>query len=129
MLSPLFDTAQPLTWQALALPVAALLALALAAGAFAMLLRLRRRSTRLATAFDTMSQGLCMYDSAERLVICNRRYLEMYDLSPEVVKPGCSFRDVLAHRVSRGNLASDAADYREQLVAPDRPRPDRQPPV
>ena len=38
-------------------------------------------------ALDHMSQGLCMFDAAGRIVVCNRRYLRMYKLSPDVVKP------------------------------------------
>ena len=45
-----------------------------------------------------MTQGLLLFDSSQRLVICNQRYIEMYGLSADVVKPGCSFRDVIAHR-------------------------------
>ena len=39
-------------------------------------------------ALDNMSQGLVMFDSSARLVVCNQRYLEMYGLSPEIVRPG-----------------------------------------
>jgi hypothetical protein len=35
-----------------------------------------------------MSQALLMFDSSARLVICNQRYIEMYRLSPNEVKPG-----------------------------------------
>ena len=39
-------------------------------------------------AINNMSQGLCMFDRNERLVVCNRRYMELYQLPDEVVKPG-----------------------------------------
>jgi methyl-accepting chemotaxis protein len=35
-----------------------------------------------------MSQGLNMFDAQGRITLLNRRYLEMYKLSPEIVKPG-----------------------------------------
>jgi len=41
---------------------------------------LRRRSRRLEIALDYMSQGLCMFDAEHRLVTCNARYLQMYNL-------------------------------------------------
>jgi len=60
--------------------------------------RLLLEKRRLDVAVNNMTQGLLLFDASERLVICNQRYLDMYGLSPEVIKPGCSFRDVLAHR-------------------------------
>ena len=42
-------------------------------------------------AINNMVQGFLMFDSAERIIICNDRYIEMYGLSRDIVKPGCSF--------------------------------------
>ena len=39
-----------------------------------------------------------MFDSAERLVVCNERYRQMYNLSPEVVKPGVTLLQLIKHR-------------------------------
>ena len=50
--------------------------------------RLRERDLRLATAVNNLPQGVVMFDAHERVVVCNERYLEMYGLSPQVVKPG-----------------------------------------
>ena len=55
-------------------------------------------------ALNNMSQGLVMFDSSARLVVCNQRYLEMYGLSPEIVRPGCTLRELLDHRVATGQL-------------------------
>jgi diguanylate cyclase (GGDEF)-like protein len=65
------------------------------------------QNVRFDTALNNMSQGLIMFDRGERLVVCNQRYLDMYGLSPDVVKPGCSFRELLAHRRETGNLEGD----------------------
>ncbi len=62
---------------------------------------------RLDTAINNMSQGLLLYDSSERLVVCNQRYIAMYGLSPEVVKPGLSFRDLLLYRKKIGSFKGD----------------------
>jgi len=48
-----------------------------------------------------------MYDSSERLIVCNQRYIEMYGLSPEVAKPGCSFREIIAYRKETGSFKGD----------------------
>ena len=42
-----------------------------------------------------MTQGLCMFDAQEKLVVCNERYLKMYDLPADIVKPGCSLAEIL----------------------------------
>lgn len=69
-------------------------------------------------ALNNMSQGLATFDASARMVICNRRYLEMYGLSPDVVKPGCSLRDLLNNRVLAGNFrAEDIEQYAHKTAA------------
>jgi diguanylate cyclase (GGDEF)-like protein/PAS domain S-box-containing protein len=69
------------------------------------------------TAVNNMSQGLVMFDAGERLLVCNRRYLEMYGLSREAVKPGCTLLDILRQRIGQGTFAKDPSDYRIDLLA------------
>jgi methyl-accepting chemotaxis protein len=47
--------------------------------------RMRIQNRRLLSAIDNMSQGLNMFDAQGRIVLLNRRYLEMYKLSTEIV--------------------------------------------
>ena len=69
-------------------------------------------------ALSTMLQGLVMFDSSARLVVCNRRYLDMYDLSPDIVKPGCTLSELLNHRVAAGTFfANNPEQYMSELVA------------
>jgi diguanylate cyclase (GGDEF)-like protein len=73
---------------------------------------------RLDTAINNMMQGLIMFDSAERIVVCNNLYVGMYGLSREIVKPGCSLLELLRYRVEIGNfLHHDPEQYRAELVA------------
>ena len=58
-------------------------------------------------ALNNMSQGLAMFDSLARLVVCNQRYLDMYRLPPSIVKPGCTFDKVLACRIKNDNFFTD----------------------
>ncbi len=73
--------------------------------------RLTLEKLRLDTAVNNMTQGLLLFDSSQRLVVCNQRYIEMYGLSAEVVKPGCSFRDVIAHRKQTGSFDGEVDRY------------------
>jgi diguanylate cyclase (GGDEF)-like protein/PAS domain S-box-containing protein len=75
----------------------------------------RRRNLLLDTALNNMSQGLCMFDAQARLVICNRRYVEMYGLPPDIVKPGVPLRDLLRYRVAIGTFSGDPDDYSADL--------------
>jgi methyl-accepting chemotaxis protein len=96
--------------------IAAAVLIGAAVAAVAAYNRMRGRYRRVITAYGYMSQALVMFDAKERLVVFNMRYIEMYDLSPEVVKPGISFQEVLKHRASRANLANDPEEYRKKLL-------------
>jgi len=78
--------------------------------------RLIVEKQRLDTAINNMTQGLLLFDASERIVVCNRRYRDMYGLSPNIVKPGCSFRDLIAHRKETGSFAGDVESYRESIL-------------
>jgi len=69
--------------------------------------RLEAERHRLDTALNNMIHGLVTYDASERIVTFNTRYAEMYNLSPEIVKPGCHFRDLIQHRKDRGSFDGD----------------------
>jgi PAS domain-containing protein len=68
---------------------------------------LRVQNSRFDAALNNMSQGLIMFDAEQRIVVCNDRYLEMYNLSRDIVKPGCTLRALLQHRVERNQLIID----------------------
>jgi methyl-accepting chemotaxis protein len=78
--------------------------------------RTRAKIRSLSDAFDHMSQGLCMFDAAGRMVICNRPYLHMYRLSPDVVKPGCTPRALIEHRRQTGLFTGDPAQYCKDIM-------------
>jgi methyl-accepting chemotaxis protein len=89
--------------------------LAIAAGAFACG-RAHMKVRRFSDALDHMSQGLCMFDAAGRIVVCNRPYLRMYNLSPEVVKPGCTLRELIEHRRQTGLFTGDPEQYCKEIM-------------
>ena len=78
--------------------------------------RLTLEKFRLDTAVNNMTQGLLLFDSSQRLVICNKRYIEMYGLSADIVKPGCSFHDVIAHRKATGSFVGDVERYTGRVL-------------
>jgi diguanylate cyclase (GGDEF)-like protein len=77
---------------------------------------LQAQNMRFDTAINNMTQGLLLFDSSQRLVVCNRRYIEMYGLSAEIVKPGCTFREIIAHRKVTGSFAGDEDEYCARIL-------------
>ena len=68
---------------------------------------LDQRVKELNLALDNMRQGLVMFDESARLVVCNQRYIEMYGLSPDVVKAGSTLTEVIRHGAERGSFSGD----------------------
>jgi len=87
------------------------------AGAIALLARWRGGKDRLlALALNNMSQGVVMFDASGRVVVCNNRYLEIYGLSPDIVKPGARLVDIVRHRFETGTLDRDPEQYCAELM-------------
>lgn len=84
-------------------------------GAFADRL-LENKSRLLATALNSMTQGVVMFDAGGRLVFRNERYVEMYGLPREIVKPGCTMEDIVRNRMATGNFKGDPRKYCAELL-------------
>ncbi|MDP4025015.1 EAL domain-containing protein [Methylobacterium sp. NEAU 140] len=65
--------------------------------------RLTETNLRLDAALDNMSQGLCLYDADDRLMVVNRRYAQIYGLASGTVVPGMRAEAVLAASLAAGN--------------------------
>jgi methyl-accepting chemotaxis protein len=108
IVAALTDAPAPVAGAIMALPFA--LGAAAVTGLFVNAKR-RAQSRLLRAALNNMTQGLCMFDSAARLVLCNERYLEMYGLRPEHGRAGTPLRDLLTHRAASGTFSSDPDRY------------------
>jgi diguanylate cyclase (GGDEF)-like protein/PAS domain S-box-containing protein len=75
-----------------------------------------KREHQLDTVLNNISQGVCMFDSSQRLVVCNERYLQMYNLSAEVVRPGCTLRELIDYRQAAGLLQDDPEEYCRNIL-------------
>ena len=62
----------------------------------------QNQNLRFNTALNNMSQGLCMYDERQRLIVCNQKYREIWQLDAALVSPGASFDDAIAACVAGG---------------------------
>jgi PAS domain-containing protein len=71
---------------------------------------LQQQKLTLNTAINNMGEGLCMFDAGKRLVVCNDRYAEMYQLPPGMLKVGTSHHEIIKHRIKSGILKGEASD-------------------
>src|SRR5579871_1765418 len=71
----------------------------------------------LRAVLDNMSQGVLLFDAEARLVFCNRRYIEMYGLSPDRAQPGCALLDLLNDRLRARTFSGNPAEYIAELMA------------
>jgi diguanylate cyclase (GGDEF)-like protein len=68
---------------------------------------LETQNERLDAALTNMSQGLCMFDASERLVIFNKRFAELYRVPAEKIRPGMAAGEVIALAGQYGGSESD----------------------
>jgi len=62
------------------------------------------------SALDGVAEGVCVYDADNRIVLFNRRDLELFNMSPDVIRPGISYAEVLTHSASLGNFPPEMLD-------------------
>ena len=65
---------------------------------------LQKRNLQFDTAINNMSQGLCFFDPDHRLIVCNDRYIEMYDLPRGRVGPGTPLTEIVDMRFEAGSF-------------------------
>jgi diguanylate cyclase (GGDEF)-like protein len=69
------------------------------------------QNARFATAVNNMSQALLLMDASGRMQMCNHRYIEMYGLTPEIARPGCTLKKLLEARIACGSWAGSPDEY------------------
>ena len=58
-----------------------------------------RHAARFEAAVNNIPQGLCMFDRDDRLIVCNQRYIDMYQLPEELTRRGAPWNEIIDHRV------------------------------
>jgi diguanylate cyclase (GGDEF)-like protein len=79
--------------------------------------KFREKNLQRDTALENMSQGLVMFDSAARLVMCNDRYRQIYNMPPDSTKPGSTVLDLIESRVASGTFSGSPEKYVDGLLA------------
>lgn len=77
------------------------------------------QNMRFQAALNNMSQALCMFDKDQRLIMCNDRYAQMYNLTPEHVRVGTTLQQIVEARIKNGIFAEgDPESYLRERIAP-----------
>jgi diguanylate cyclase (GGDEF)-like protein len=71
---------------------------------------LRVRHLQFDTAINNMSQGLCFFDASHRLIVCNDRYVDMYDLARDRVGRGTPLSEIVDMRFDAGSFPAMSRD-------------------
>lgn len=68
------------------------------------------QNERFNAALANMSQGICLFDAEQRLIVSNQRYADIYGLDPELVRPGITLREILQLRIDKGFFAGGSPE-------------------
>jgi diguanylate cyclase (GGDEF)-like protein len=98
-------------------------------GLFWMLARQFRRQVNQNSTLDTVlsniTQGVCFFDSAKRLLLWNRRYADIYNLPYEAMCAGRSLAEIVTYRDAAGSgpeqSVSDYLDLQVRFAAASQP--------
>lgn len=74
-------------------------------------------SALLSIVLNNMTQGVILFDAHKRILVCNNRYIEMYGVSPDDVKPGCTLLGLIENRITTGSLNIDPKKYRDEFLS------------
>ena len=67
-------------------------------------------NTRFDAVLGNLPQGVCFYDSGDRLIVANRRYSELYGLDPAKSPVGRKLEEVVADRTRSFGCRIEGAD-------------------
>ncbi len=71
---------------------------------------LRQSNLLLDAALENMSQGLCLYDAHDRLEVFNRRFVEIFKLPRERIRPGLTVREAIEISIACNNHPGKTVD-------------------
>jgi len=80
---------------------------------------------RFDVALNNLTQGVCFFDGARRLILANRRYAEIYNLSAELIRPGITLEEIVDLRFAAGTSPNMTREeyltWRNSIAVSDQP--------
>jgi diguanylate cyclase (GGDEF)-like protein len=79
---------------------------------------IHKKNTLFTTALNNMSQGLCMTDAGQHLIVCNQRFLDLFGLRADAVEPGMTMASLFHQISTQGALTTTTVEgiHLEQQV-------------
>jgi diguanylate cyclase (GGDEF)-like protein/PAS domain S-box-containing protein len=78
---------------------------------------LERAARERDAALGAMTQGLCMFDHEQKLIVCNKGYADLYGLTEDQTRTGTTFRTILESFVVKGIVPRDDGAYVQSRMA------------
>jgi diguanylate cyclase (GGDEF)-like protein len=76
---------------------------------------LQDQNSRFNAAIENMSQGLSMFDGAAQLIVCNRRFGEIYGLQDHLLQRGATLSAILARMADNGFHVAEGVGFADLL--------------
>ena len=67
-------------------------------------------------ALNNMGRGLSMFDGQQQLIVCNKRYRDIFSLPEQLTKPGTPFADIVRYHVKRETGREDPEEIAGQAA-------------
>lgn len=77
--------------------------------------RAQSAEEKLLDAIESLRDGFVIYDSDDRLVVCNQRYRDFYPRSAHAMKPGATFTEILNAGLAAGEYTAAVGREEEWL--------------
>jgi PAS domain S-box-containing protein len=87
--------------------------------------KLEAQNRRHQATLDAISQGVSFFDRENRLIMANRRYAEIYRLTPDQLPPGTTLREIAERRTAEGACPMAVDDYLAYIASINFKREDR----
>ena len=77
---------------------------------------IRRSKEMLSDAIEAIGDAFALFDSEDKLVVCNQKYFDAYSGISDVIKPGVTFEKLIREAANRG-LYPDAVGREKEWIA------------
>ncbi|AXS39741.1 PAS-domain containing protein [Breoghania sp. L-A4] len=72
---------------------------------------------QLQQAIDSIGEGFILYDSDDRIVLCNRKYRNFFPMMEDLLKPGTHFQEIVRRAADEAVVAEAVTDPQAWIAA------------
>ncbi len=78
-------------------------------------LRAEQMQKRLWNAIEALPDAFVMFDKDDRLIVCNEKFKQFYEISAPEIKPGATFEEIMRYGVENGQYPEAVGNEEEWL--------------